>query len=148
MSLPPGWDDRHNTMSEKDMQPGGAAATRFASSGVYGENAAYQTSDQVRAHYHNNVQESADSTLLPMGCETDAKQHGVFTRNQEATMATKEPATDQTPEVALVQVATFSLEALAKTLEANSDVNVPLEERTAFANAMRRAMNALAKSSS
>jgi hypothetical protein len=146
MSLPPGWDDRHNTMSEKDMQPGGAAATRFAASGVYdGDNATYQTSDQVRAHYHKNVQESADSTLLPTGCETDAKQHGA---KQEDQMATKEPATDQTPEVALVQVATFSLEALAKTLEANSDVNVSLEERTAFANAMRRAMNALAKSSS
>ena len=145
MSLPPGWGDRHNTMSEKDMQPGGAATTRLAASGVYGENATYQTSDQVRAHYHNNVQERDNSTLLPAGCETDAKQHGA---KEEDLMATKEPATDQTPEVALVQVATFSLEALAKTLEANSDVNVPLEERTAFANAMRRAMNALAKSSS
>jgi hypothetical protein len=150
-------------MSEKDMKLGGAAATKFASKGgIYADGSGtvtYKTSDQVRAHY--NKKEELEELLqpttgesLPPGWEqrqkklaVEAKQHGAFARKQDTVPAARSRAGD-VPEVALLQVATFSLEALAKTLEATSasGVKLPAEERAAFAEAVKRVMNAMASS--
>lgn len=154
-------------MSEKDMKLGGAAATKFASkSSVYASEGSgtvtYQTSDQVRAFYNKKEErelEKQDSAVpqLPPGWEqrqkklaVEAKQHGAFARNQpDPLAAAKSEPTSAEAEIALLQVTTFSLEALAKTLEANSTAaaKLPMEERTAFANAVKRVMSAMAKSS-
>jgi hypothetical protein len=163
-ALPPGWGDRHNTMSEKDMQLGGAAATKFASKGgIYADGSGtvtYKTSDQVRAHYNKKeeLEELAKPTTsesLPPGWEqrqkklaVEAKQHGAFARKQDTGVPAARSRVGDAPEVALLQVATFSLEALAKTLEAAgaSRIKLPAEERAAFAEAVKRAMNAMASS--
>lgn len=161
-SLPPGWGDRNNQMSEKDMKLGGAAATKFASRShtAYGNgDDAYKTSDQVREFYNKKREEeaAAASSVVPDGWEdrqkqrlTEAKQYGAFARNPPPGTAPKKTESSSSDfagaEVALVQVATHSLEALAKTLENGPKVSLPMEERVAFANAVKRAMDALAKS--
>lgn len=199
-ALPPGWEDRKNAMSERDVALGGDAATKFASSSLsaYGSGGeAYLTSDQVREYYGQKIEAeqqgeqvaaakdenssgggggqgagaSPSSSNLPVGWEqrqrrnaADEKQHGAFARNQPPPpVAGKSPpssggtassSTPQNPgpkeegefggaEVALVQVATNTLDALARTLE-NRRVELPQEERAALAAAMKRAMNAVA----
>jgi hypothetical protein len=52
------------------------------------------------------------------------------------------------PEVALVQIATHTLETMAKALEHKISVKIPMAERAAFANALKQAMDTLAKQSS
>ena len=64
-SLPLGWVDRTNTMSERDIKLGGDAANKFSSSGkagranrssVYTEgDAGYKTSDEVKAFYMEKI---------------------------------------------------------------------------------------------
>lgn len=55
------------------------------------------------------------------------------------------------PEVALVQITTNALKTMAKALQTNNGnsnrVKIPMEERTEFAEAMKQAMDALAKQS-
>jgi len=51
-------------------------------------------------------------------------------------------------EVALVQIATHTLETMARSLSlegSKSNVKIPMEERAAFAKAVKEAMDALAK---
>eukprot|EP00977_Amphora_coffeiformis_P004857 scaffold1046_cov172-Amphora_coffeaeformis.AAC.12 len=172
-ALPIGWEDRHNTMSEKDIALGGAAATKFASRSVYQDgDVAYKSSDDVRAHYRKQMeiaQEASPTTtknnnVLPSGWgerekEKDiiAKQSGVFAadRKGESPLPTNcsrsgpEPSqgtpTSSSAEVALLQVTTHSLEALASVMESSKNgSNIPNEERAKFATAIKRAMNALA----
>ncbi|CAJ1931413.1 unnamed protein product [Cylindrotheca closterium] len=103
--------------------------------------------------------------------DLQAKQMGVFARNattmpqqQNQSVPSSSPvsvmasATSSTtgassgsslsPEVALVQIATNTLETMAAAMESNSQTKIPMSERAAFANAMKRAMAALAKQSS
>jgi hypothetical protein len=59
--LPLGWEDRTNRMSEHDIALGGVAATKFRSTNAY-DNApigTYQSSDQVRAHYLQQMELAA-----------------------------------------------------------------------------------------
>jgi len=53
--------------------------------------------------------------------------------------------TIQSAEVALIQVATHTLEKVAQSLEGKNNIKIPVEERAAFAQAMTKAMNVLAK---
>ena len=61
-SLPIGWEDRNNTMSEKDIKLGGAAANNFSSKGTIanaysdGATGVYKTSEDVRAHYLKEIE--------------------------------------------------------------------------------------------
>ena len=71
-SLPIGWENRSNRMSEKDMKLGGIAATKFidkslsnptaeastANSNAYSGSTSgiYQNSDQVREHYLRQIE--------------------------------------------------------------------------------------------
>jgi hypothetical protein len=162
-NLPVGWGDRISTMSEHDMKLGGAAATRFISSssnGAYGDGtgAAYKSSDEVKAFYMKQIDlknaqtnESSSSSSLPVGWEerqkvrqVEDKQYGAVSKDPPSAPATA--SSNNKPEVALVQVATHTLNALAGTLEGQT-VSLPMEERAAFAVAMKRAMDALAKCS-
>ena len=47
--------------------------------------------------------------------------------------------------MALIQIATHTLEKVAQSLEGKNNTKIPMEERAAFAQAMKKAMNALAK---
>jgi len=51
----------------------------------------------------------------------------------------------QSAEVALIQIATHTLEKVAQSLDGKDNIKIPVEERAAFAQAMQKAMNALAK---
>jgi len=98
-NLPPGWHDRKNQMSSKDMKLGGIAANKFTnknlkSSAYDGTNeVGYKTSDQVRSFYYSQQehqkQQQTEATLafknVPIGWEErqktrqlESKQHGVF----------------------------------------------------------------------
>lgn len=109
--------------------------------------------------------------------DIQAKQYGVFARNASNVPQQQNPlssthgesaaitatqssqgnarngassgdSSSLSPEVALVQIATNTLETMAAAMEnSNSQVKIPMSERTAFANAMKRAMAALAKQS-
>lgn len=186
-SLPFGWEDRHNTMSEKDMALGGAAATKFADkkssySSVYQNNdgdLTYKSSDDVRAHYlkqmeirnnNNNIsaeQSATQNDSVPIGWnqrekakEVEAAQYGAFSSSTSSTapsMTThcaakniinyakqsSSSASSSTAEVALVQVTTNSLDALASVLEGKEGIDIPSEERSKFAAAIKRAMDAM-----
>ena len=161
-------------MSEKDIALGGAAATKFASrKGIYEDgDVAYKSSDDVRAHYRkqmeNTAQEvaQANNSVLPLRWrerekEKDiiAKQSGLFAAARKGEGESPLPTnclgpapplqgtcTSSAAEVALLQVTTHSLEALASVMEnTNSGTSIPNEERAKFAAAIQRAMNALAK---
>ena len=49
------------------------------------------------------------------------------------------------PEIALVKIATHTLETMAKALETNRSIEIPMAERAAFAKAIKAAMDVLAK---
>ena len=51
----------------------------------------------------------------------------------------------QSAEVALIQIATHTLEKVAQSLDGKDNIKIPVEERAAFAQAMAKAMNVLAK---
>ena len=162
-NLPSGWGDRNNTMSEHDMKLGGDAANRFASksnsNGAYGDgtDTAYKSSDEVKAFYMNQIDlkstpTSESSSSVPLGWEQRQKVREVEEKAYKAGAGAKAappaPATASSnkPEVALLEVATHTLNALAGILE-DQTVSLPMEERAAFAAAMKRAMDALVKCS-
>mmetsp|Transcript_15720 Transcript_15720/g.23815 ORF Transcript_15720/g.23815 Transcript_15720/m.23815 type:complete len:180 (+) Transcript_15720:136-675(+) len=174
-SLPPGWEDRNNQMSEHDMKLGGVAATKFASKAVnaYSEgDDLYKTSDEVRDFYLKKqdypgiaVNES-DNNGVPEFWEErqrtralEEKQYGVFAsknKNKNKNVddnlnvsAKKHNNKEQeiySPQAALVKVTTNSLETLALTFEHNPSLQVPAQDRAALAIAMKRAMDALSQS--
>jgi hypothetical protein len=176
-NTPLGWGNRNNRMSEHDIKLGGIAATKFASKNSYdgASTISYNTSDQVRDYYMNDFQRPGDggqqvaahpsSNLPDLWAErqkerdSQGKQMGVFSRdppteNQSlSTVVPSTPSKDEfgdvlAPEVALVQIATHTLETMAKALEHKSNVKIPMAERAAFANALKQAMDTLAKQSS
>ena len=136
----------------------------------------YQNSDQVRDFYLNGSQkkkdgESNSQTTTPDFWESrqkqkelQVKQMGVFAKNSDQSLkqhqsieslqstGVKEKACIDghedvpEPEVALVQIATHALDALAKSLSKRK-VSIPMEDRASFAKAMKQAMDALAKQS-
>ena len=135
----------------------------------------YKTSQDVREHYLKLMETKDASTTtttaqgysssstadssLPMGWgqrekdrETFAKQQGVFAAKSSppsvaATNGTEVAVSSAQAEVALLQVATHSLEALAMVLEnSTTGTQMPTGERAKFASAVKRAMDALAKS--
>lgn len=156
-------------MSEKDIKLGGDAATKFASKKkVYDQASTYQSSDQVRAFYYQQQEEKAEAAKvnsnLPAGWEqrqktrmAEASQHNVFSSKAQqmvpsATPASAQPSSSTTksssyigPELSLLRLTTSSLNALAEALD-HSQTSVPMEDRQAFANALKRAMGSLAKS--
>jgi hypothetical protein len=133
-NLPPGWGDRNNTMSEHEMTFGGKK------NGAYGdgtEATSYKSSDDVKAFYMKQIDMKTTNT-----------NESLLQVEELAKAAPPVPAmaSSNKPEVALVQVATHTLYALAATLEGQT-VSLPMEERAAFAVAMKRAMDALVKCS-
>jgi len=129
--------------------------------------------DRAAATSYNDLLQkpTPEEECLPTGWEdrqkrnaVDAKQHGVFARKKDnvplavsATASTtsmnrrsgngcNDDDTIVLPEIALVQVTTHTLEILARTLEHRQEyVSVSTEERAAFASAVKRAMDAIAK---
>ena len=185
-NLPVGWGDRNNKMSEKDINLGGVAATKFggraknaydsdaAANGGDSTNVDYKTSDQVREYYLNEMQktrDSASSLEVNRGSlnvpdlwgerekerEIQAKQMGVFSRNNapdnnnskvDRNVDAQSSSSHQlSAEVALVQIATHTLEKMTNSLEGKRNINIPMEDRAAFAKALKGAMDALAKQS-
>lgn len=132
----------------------------------------YNSSDQVRDFYLNEMKHTsaASDDTVPDFWESrqkereiQGKQMGVFakdTRQQQQhqmqqtpmqSMTNKEEVTttrtsSPEAEVLLVRVATHALDALAKSLPKNN-VAIPMEDRAAFAKAVKEAMDALAKQS-
>ena len=178
-NLPVGWGDRNNKMSEKDINLGGVAATKFggraknaydsdaAANGGDSTNVDYKTSDQVREYYLNEMQKTRDSHDGASSLEVNrgslnvpdlwgerqkereiqAKQMGVFSKNAPDNNNSKSSSHQLSAEVALVQIATHTLEKMTNSLEGKRNINIPMEDRTAFAKALKGAMDALAKQS-
>mmetsp|Transcript_20823 Transcript_20823/g.30828 ORF Transcript_20823/g.30828 Transcript_20823/m.30828 type:complete len:177 (-) Transcript_20823:214-744(-) len=166
-SLPLGWEDRNNQMSEHDMKLGGIAATKFASKAVNayseGDNT-YKTSDDVREFYLNKDEAKVDQLDSGSGVPDfweerqkhkalEEKQYCVFSSKSNDSVAhasakEEDPKGHQifSPEVALVKVTTDTLETLASTFEQNPSLLIPAEDRAGLAKAMKRAMDALSKS--
>ena len=221
-TLPIGWNDRTNQMSEHDMKLGGIAATKFSTTkggmtmkNAYSDttNPSYQTSDQVREFYYSRQQQqqiietmenddnnnssnnsnsypqqqqqecASTSSVLPLGWEERQKskqleqlQHGAFSssssssrhaseinhiksmnlnNNNNSTITTNDSTTSSSTsnhanssssaEIALVKIATHTLETLAETLNRNPTSTIPMKEREEFATAMRHAMEVMAK---
>ena len=81
-----------------------------------------------------------------------AKQMGVFSNKPtEAVIISKENGRANnnggsiSAEVALVQTAAFALEKMTQSLRGRGDVKIPTADRAAFAEAVKGAMDALAK---
>lgn len=132
----------------------------------------YNSSDQVRDFYLNEMKHTsaASDDTVPDFWESrqkereiQGKQMGVFAKdtrqkqqhqvqqtpmqsmtNKEEAMTTRTSSPEA--EVLLVRVATHALDALAKSLPKNN-VAIPMEDRAAFAKAVKEAMDALAKQS-
>ncbi|CAB9501045.1 expressed unknown protein [Seminavis robusta] len=170
-SLPIGWGDRNNTMSEHDLKLGGDAANKFSGAkNAYSSEeggSGYKTTEEVKAFYMQQIEQKQEgpttSTNLPSGWEdrqrlraVEAKQFGVFSTKPPTTAPTDVTAINPqqsssvakagptSAEAALVKVATTTLDTMAATLETNP-VSLSPDERAAFAAAMQRAMNAIAK---
>ncbi|KAL7540553.1 hypothetical protein ACHAXR_010205 [Thalassiosira sp. AJA248-18] len=172
-NLPSGWGDRNNQMSEQDMKLGGVVATKFGctAKNAYENdsgNTVYKNSDQVREFYlkesgiksggGNTTSEVKSKSNVPDFWEERQKQKGLEAK-QMGVFADKSKSKDHgrdkkigdgdhgslSAEVALVQIATHTLEKMAMSLEGKSNVKIPLAERAAFAKAMKEAMEALAK---
>jgi hypothetical protein len=147
-------------MSEHDMKLGGAAATKFANKSLaanaYGENPSgtYKTSDQVREFYSTKTGDNNTSSL-PAGWGARQKERDVQAQQfeiaaaRDPTNTTSGGGSDSdvasSAELALVQVTTHTLNTVAATLEQHP-AKIPMKDRQAFAEAMKRAMNAMAKS--
>ena len=168
-SIPQGWGNRHNTMSEKDLKLGGMAATKFASrqSGAYDGVAAgvYQNSDQVRQHYLRQQEmhggsctdSSAVKKELPVGWEDRQRQRDMeqqIMADRDASDARVSANVDVSTEVqdstlALVRLSTQTLETLALTLSSvrqqGSQTQIPTADRAAFAEAVQKALQILAQ---
>jgi hypothetical protein len=174
-NIPLGWDKRINSMSERDMLLGGAAATKFANksiaSNAYGDDTtgSYKSSDAVREFYMKRLDGTSTITTEPQSPagggdnhkaiaslpplwqerqktqELQAQQYGGFTGTSSNDKPSVNGSDSQGPEVALLRVGTYTLEALANTLEQQT-VKFPMEERAAFAKAVKRVMDAMAKS--
>mmetsp|Transcript_26324 Transcript_26324/g.55974 ORF Transcript_26324/g.55974 Transcript_26324/m.55974 type:complete len:139 (+) Transcript_26324:47-463(+) len=105
-NLPPGWGDRKNKMSERDMKLGGIAATKFGGTAKNAYefdsgNGGYKNDDQVRDFYLNDFQKTgsgdASSSAGAKGTnntpdfwevrqkerELQAKQMGVFSKKSK-----------------------------------------------------------------
>jgi hypothetical protein len=133
----------------------------------------YKSSDEVKAFYMMKIEQAEQQqqeqqqhkeVVVPTGWEdrqkirdVEAKQYGVFARSQPApSSAAIGPATNTTtgstsassdptrrgPELALVQLSTNTLDILASTLEQHP-ISLPMEDRAAFAAALKRAMDAI-----
>jgi len=168
--LPAGWGNRHNQMSEHDIKLGGAAATKFTGAKSAYEHDAeimeYKNSDSVRNFYLNNFSKGSSEALkdLKSGShvpdfweerqkqrELETKQMGVYSkqaadiklneRNQKITQSTIDILP---PEIAMVQIATHTLEKMAKSLEGRT-IKIPLKEKAEFAKALKHIMDVLAK---
>jgi len=134
----------------------------------------YYLSEMQRTGGGDNPQEKSKSNVPSFWEDRQkekmiqAKQMGVFSKNTtsndttirvdeskvdttiqkkrsiESDGSNNDTTTMQSAEVALIQIATHTLEKVAQSLE-GKDVKIPIEERAAFAQAMKKAMNALAK---
>jgi hypothetical protein len=167
-ALPEGWENRNHELSEHDMKHGGMAANKFANKSAYGEDptATYKTSDQVREFYLNKAhhgddgegddidQQAGPASHLPASWGARQKGQDAQAEHNESVAAPSNPPPPPAPaaasssgsaEVALVHVATHTLNTLAATLEQHP-ASIPINDRHAFAEAMKRAMNAMAKS--
>jgi hypothetical protein len=117
-SLPPLWADRQK---ERDIQ-----AKQY---GVF-------SSKNMNAPAAASQQYPQSSTAGAGG-----------SKNSLRTTTNEEENSPSSAEVALVQVTTHTLEMLAKTLSlSKSTTTIPLEDKEALAQAIRRAMEAVAKS--
>lgn len=136
-----------------------------------GGDLSYKSSDDVRAHYLKQMEDAAktnaetkiicnsgdqnSNTLLPPGWEqrekakeVETKQYGVFSAQGPPRQKSSNNPSVASPsisaEVALLKVATNSLEVLASVVENNQGISLPSEERNKFALALKRAMDAMA----
>ena len=133
MSLPIGWEDRTNQMSEKDMALGGVAATRFSKArnaysddvGAKGQIQGYKTSDQVREFYRNQTKQDDDHNMSattsispPLGWENRQKSRDAQAAQMEAveTWKTAQKATTLNVKQAENATGTPSSVAVADTL--------------------------------
>ena len=129
----------------------------------------YYLSEIQRTGGGDNPQEKAKSNVPSFWEDRQkekmiqAKQMGVFSKDTSvrldeskrdtATMQNiksiesdgTNDTTTQSAEVALIQIATHTLEKVAQSLGGKNNIKIPVEERAAFAQAMQKAMNALAK---
>ena len=154
-------------MSEKDRRLGGDAANKFASPSAYqaaGDGSAYQTSEQVRQHYYKSL-DATSKTAVPVGWEdrarirtAQAEHYGGSTKTElpaaptatvpstrAASQSTSTTTNSSNAQLALLRLTTQSLEALAATVLQDDMLYFPSNDRAAFAQAMQKAMAAMAK---
>mmetsp|Transcript_29479 Transcript_29479/g.62572 ORF Transcript_29479/g.62572 Transcript_29479/m.62572 type:complete len:132 (+) Transcript_29479:84-479(+) len=126
--VPLGWGDRHTTNF------GGTAKNAYENdTGDIG----YKTNEQVREFYLTGAGGGG-------GASSSVEAKGVVQQSDARDGNGDDGAFSA--EVALVQIATHTLEKMAKSLEGSkNNIKIPMAERAAFANAMKEAMNALAK---
>ena len=150
-SLPVGWGDRKNQMSEHDIKLGGMAAGSFKSKNSYEHDpgfGGYKSSEQVREYYLNNPPKEGSGVETKEGHgergdgnlpdfwldrqrqkESDGKQMGCFSSSKKNENGpTNQVDTGGTPdeanaELALVKVATFALENMTASLAQSSRTN-------------------------
>ena len=158
--LPPLLTNIHNHISEHDD---GSAATAFNGAlSAYGNDVGtieYKNNDTVQEYsYLNNYSGASDAVweerqnqhglddTLPMGVYSTGSTSQSIAIPQ-ASIKANDVVRDGvlSPEAALVQIATYSLEKMTKSLEGRKDVTIPVKERTEFAKALKGAMDALAK---
>lgn len=164
-------------MSEHDIKLGGVAATKFGGTAknAYekdmgsGIATGYKSNEEVREFYLNDKSlQRGESGIISSrgaggassGSNTPAfwekrqmereLQNEAYNGGTAAATVKKSNDTNQTfsAEVALVQIATHTLETMARSLSlegSKSNVKIPMEERAAFAKAVKEAMGALAK---
>lgn len=116
-SVPDFWENRQK---EKELQA--------KQMGVFAKK-----SDQSLKQRHQPIASAAQST-------SDKKRVCIGRHDDDGDDDAPEP------EIALVQIATHALDAVAKSLSKRK-VLIPMEDRAAFAKAMKQAMDALAKQS-
>lgn len=147
------------------------AKSAYEASANDGHSIEYKNSDAVREFYLKSFKgdnDAASNNALNSNNvpdfwgerqqlrELEAKQMGVYS-NKSTGMATSVPSTQSStddappianssasPEVALVQIATHTLETMTKALKGRKDVKIPMNERAEFAKALKGAMDALA----
>eukprot|EP00529_Nitzschia_sp_RCC80_P032252 CAMPEP_0113470492 /NCGR_PEP_ID=MMETSP0014_2-20120614/16471_1 /TAXON_ID=2857 /ORGANISM="Nitzschia sp." /LENGTH=216 /DNA_ID=CAMNT_0000363059 /DNA_START=33 /DNA_END=683 /DNA_ORIENTATION=+ /assembly_acc=CAM_ASM_000159 len=129
-TLPDFWTDRQK---ERDLQA--------KQMGVFSRDAQQQQKQQQA----NTIDPSQHNSNSMRTNEKTEKEKGSVPTDPSSSPSSSSPSLS--PEIALVQIATQTLETMVKAFQNKQDVKIPISERTAFANAMKQAMDVLAKQS-
>ena len=132
--LPLGWEERQKSKQLEQLQHG-----IFSS-----RNAATSHSTTAASTYPRTTTTSCRKSSSSATSSTTAAAIGATTTRTSTTTTSSSNHTHSSAELALVKIATHTLETLAETLNRNP-TSIPMKEREEFATAMRHAMEVMAK---